>query len=50
MNHEPIPRREVLHNDGLISSVWHQFLYKIFGNIYSELSALKKRVDDLENP
>ena len=45
--HTPIPNKsEVINERGLISHAWHQFLNKIFGDIYKKLDALETaRVD-----
>jgi hypothetical protein len=55
--HEPIPFREKVSNDGLLSNRWRQFLVSIFGNSFElitsleeEIESLKQRVNDLENP
>ena len=56
-NHEPIPFREKVSNEGLLSNRWRQFFVSIFGNSFelitslqSEIEELKQRVEDLENP
>ena len=49
MNHEPIPQREkVIDEKGIISRIWFQFLYAIFGNFEKRIKSLEDRVTALE--
>ena len=41
MAFDPIPNRESVTDErGLVSRVWYQFLYKIFGEIFKRLDAI----------
>lgn len=47
--HDRIPNETpMLEKNGLISRVWHQFLYKIFKDIYDKLNDHEDRITALE--
>ena len=55
--HIPIPEESKIVENGMITRIWYQFLYKIFGNIFDRIGALEStaedhetRIDALENP